>query len=244
MKTLAIAPHPDDELLGCGGTLLRRIAEGGTVGWLLMTAITEQGGWSPERIDQRAVEIERVREGLGIEARHLYSLGFPAAELDQMPMGTLVERVSEVFRDFQPEEVLLPHPGDAHSDHRITFEAASACTKWFRYPSVQRVLTYETISETDTGHDPRYTAFRPNVYVDITPVLESKLSLLQVYDAEMGAFPFPRSDAAITALARVHGAKVGYFAAEAFQLLVEKQSSCSVLDQQQIECTECANRYK
>ena len=66
MKTLIIAPHPDDELLGCGGTSLRRVAEGGTVAWLLMTAITKEAGWAVEKIQQRAAEIERVREGLHV----------------------------------------------------------------------------------------------------------------------------------------------------------------------------------
>lgn len=221
MKTLVIAPHPDDELLGCGGTLLRRGAEGGTVGWLLMTSITEQGGWSAERIDQRAGEIERVREGLGIATEHLYPLGFPAAELDQVPMSTLVARMSEVFKDFQPEEVLLPHPGDVHSDHRITFEVACACTKWFRYPSVKRVLTYETLSETDAGLDPS-RRFQPTVFVDISAYLERKMELMRVYVSEMGAFPFPRSAEALRALAQMRGAQAGFDGAEGFVLLRER----------------------
>lgn len=221
MKTLVIAPHPDDELLGCGGTLLRRNAEGSTVGWLLMTAVTEQGGWSADRIAQRAQEIRQVREGLGIAAEHLYQLGFPTAELDQEPMDALVSRISEVLKHFQPEEVLLPHPGDAHSDHRITFEAASACTKWFRYPSVKRVLTYETISETDAGLDPA-RGFQPTVFVDISEHLVQKIKLMRLYASEMGAFPFPRSDEALRALAQVRGAQVGFVGAEAFALLRER----------------------
>ena len=82
MKSLIIAPHLDDELLGCGGTLLRRTAEGMTVGWVLMTAITTEKGWSKQQIEKRDSEIERVREGLGISHDHLYRLGFPTAELD------------------------------------------------------------------------------------------------------------------------------------------------------------------
>ena len=221
MKTLVVAPHPDDELLGCGGTLLRRIAEGGTVGWLLMTAITEEGGWSRERIEQRAREIEKVRKGLGIAAQHLYRLDFPTAQLDQQPMDKLVSRVSDVFNDFEPEEVLLPHPGDAHSDHRVTFEAASACTKWFRYPSVRRVLTYETLSETDAGPDP-VRVFHPTVFVDISDYLERKIELMRVYESEMGEFPFPRSERALWALAEVCGARAGFDAAEEFMLLRER----------------------
>lgn len=222
MRTLVIAPHPDDELLGCGGTLLRRHAEGSKVGWLLMTAITEEFGWSRDQIERRATEIERVREGLGIAPEHLYALGFPTAELDQVSMSTLVGRISEVFKIFQPEEVFLPYPGDVHSDHRVTFEAASACTKWFRYPSVKRVLAYETPSETDFEIDPRYLGFRPNAFFDISNFLERKLELMQIYGSEMGDFPFPRSEEALRALAKVRGARAGFESAEGLMVLLER----------------------
>ena len=222
MKTLIVAPHPDDELLGCGGTLLRRVAEGGTVAWLLMTAITEDTGWSAERIQQRAAEIDRVRKGLQVAPHHLYALGFPTAELDRIPMSILVGKISEVFADFQPDEVLLPYPGDVHSDHRVTFEAASACTKWFRYPSVKRVLAYETPSETDFGINPRDSGFKPNVFVDIGGQLEQKLELMKIYASEMGEFPFPRSEKALKTLAQRRGSQAGYEAAEAFMLLREQ----------------------
>jgi len=222
MKTLIVAPHPDDELLGCGGTLLRRVDEGGMVAWLLMTAITEGAGWSAERIQQRAAEIDRVRKGLQIAPHHLYALGFPTAELDQIPMNILVGKISEVFADFQPDEVLLPYPGDVHSDHRVTFEAASACTKWFRYPSIKRVLTYETPSETDIGIDTRDSGFKPNVFVDIGGQLERKIELMKIYASEMGEFPFPRSEKALRALAEQRGSQAGYEAAEGFSLLVQR----------------------
>jgi len=222
MKTLIVAPHPDDELLGCGGILLRRVAGGGTVAWLLMTAITEGAGWSAERIQHRAAEIDRVRKGLQIAPHHLYALGFPTAELDQIPMNMLVGKISEVFAEFQPDEVLLPYPGDVHSDHRVIFEAASACTKWFRCPSVKRVLAYETPSETDFGIDPRDTGFKPNVFVDITVQLKRKVELMKIYASEVGEFPFPRSEEALRALAELRGSQAGYEAAESFSLLVQR----------------------
>ena len=221
MKTLVIAPHPDDELLGCGGTLLRRVAEGGSVGWLLMTAITEEAGWQREKVAQRASEIQQVREGLGVHSEHFFPLDFPTAELDSIPMSSLISRISNVFKQFEPEEVLLPYPGDVHSDHRITFEAACACTKWFRYSSVRRVLVYETPSETDFGIDPRDSGFRPNVFVDISQYIDRKLELMAIYESEMGEFPFPRSETALRALAQARGSQAGFEAAEAFMLLRE-----------------------
>lgn len=217
MKTLVVAPHPDDELLGCGGTLLRRASEGDTIGWLLMTAIQESRGWTSERIDRRALEIDRVRQGLCISPDHLYELKFPTAELDKLPMSDLVGKISNVYGSFEPNEVLLPYPGDIHSDHRVVFDAASSCTKWFRYPSVKRVLTYETISETDFSLDP--CGFSPNLLIDITDHLDKKLSLLSIYKSELGEHPFPRSLESLKAQAILRGAQRGTQAAEAFQIL-------------------------
>ncbi|XDZ70401.1 PIG-L deacetylase family protein [Alphaproteobacteria bacterium LSUCC0744] len=222
MKTLVVAPHADDELLGCGGTLLRRVDEGGTVAWLLMTEITEEAGWAVEKIQQRAAEIERVSEGLQVARNHFYALGFPTTELERIPMHTLVRKISEVFANFKPDEVLLPYAGDVHSDHRVTFEAASACTKWFRYLSVKRVLAYETPSETDFGIDPRDPGFKPNVFVDVSDQIERKIELTKIYTSEMGQFPFPRSEKALIALAQLRGSQAGFEAAEAFMLLRER----------------------
>lgn len=222
MKTLVVAPHPDDELLGCGGTLLRRVGEGGTLAWLLVTAIRQEEGWEEEKIHLRALEIDRVRKGLHIAPNHFYDLGFPAAELDTVPLSLLVSRISEVFRDFNPEEVFLPYRGDAHSDHRVTFDAASSCTKWFRYPSVKRVLAYETVSETDFSIESSGLGFMPNVFVDIGAQLERKIELMKIYESEVGEFPFPRSETTLRALAQLRGSQAGFAAAEAFKLLRQR----------------------
>ena len=219
MRILVVAPHPDDELLGCGGTLLKRSSEGSTVGWLLVTSITAQAGWSQERISRRASEVDQVRDGLGISPTNLYRLGFPTTELDRVPFGELVSSIGSVFHEFAPQEVLLPHSGDIHSDHRLTFDACSACTKWFRYPSVQRILTYETLSETEFGLDQVAGAFRPNLFVDISAHLAQKLKLLDIYQSELGKHPFPRSLETVRSQSLIRGAQRGVTAAEAFQIL-------------------------
>jgi N-acetylglucosamine malate deacetylase 1 len=220
MNTLVIAPHPDDETLGCGGTLLRRKAEGVELGWLIVTGISEAGGWSRERMQQRDAEISRVAELIGFS--QVFKLALPSAQLDQVPMRELIVKIADVFKSFQPEEVFVPHSSDVHSDHRWVFDAATACTKWFRSPSVTRVLAYETISETDFGLDQDRT-FRPNYFVDISEFLDLKLEIMAVYESELGVFPFPRSIQAIRGLAMVRGATSGFTAAEAFQLLRERQ---------------------
>ena len=171
------------------------------------------------KVQQREEEIEQVSAGLGID--QVYNLGFPTTKLDAFPMGEVIQKFSEVFRDFEPEEVLIPHRGDVHTDHRIVFDAASACCKWFRYPSVRRVLTYETLSETEFGLDPN-TKFSPNIFLNISDFLERKLELLDIYESELGNFPFPRSKNTICALAAYHGSHSGFEAAEAFELLYER----------------------
>ena len=117
---------------------------------------------------------------------------------------------------FKPTEVLLPFSGDTHSDHLYAFEAAQACVKSFRSPSVRRVLCYETLSETNFGINPIQNAFRPNLFVDITPHLDRKVELLRTYVSEIAEVSFPRSLSAIRELALLRGSQAGVEAAEAF----------------------------
>lgn len=219
-RTLVVAPHPDDEILGCGGTLLRRRAEGAELGWLIVTGISESAGWTKERVQQREAEIAEVARLVGFS--YVCNLRLPTTRLDAMPMADLIVLLSDAFREFQPDEVLVPHCSDAHTDHRLVFHAVSACTKWFRYPSVRRVLAYETISETGFALDSG-SAFHPNWFVDVADYLERKLKVMTVYQSEVAEFPFPRSLEAVRALAAMRGAASGFVAAEAFQLLRERQ---------------------
>ena len=218
-KTLVVAPHPDDEVLGVGGTLLRRKAEGVNVAWLIVTDISVQSGWSEAKVKQRADEVKRVSELFGFD--EVFTLNFPTTQLDRVPMSDLVARISEVFKSFKPEEVFVPHPSDVHTDHRFVFDAAASCTKWFRCPSVKRVLAYETLSETDFGLGTDQ-GFRPNVFVDIEAFLDGKLRAMDIYASELGAFPFPRSHEAIRALGTLRGAASGFKEAEAFELFRER----------------------
>lgn len=219
MKTLVIAPHPDDETLGVGGTLLRRKSEKAKVAWLIVSGISVESGWSAEKVGEREDEIKRVGELFGFDEK--FVLDFPTTRLDQLPMSDLVAGISQVFKSFEPEEIFVPHPSDVHTDHRVVFNAVASCTKWFRYPHIKRVLAYETLSETDfsLGTD---KGFCPNVFVDIEPFLDQKLRAMEIYKSEVGAFPFPRSHEAIRALAAVRGVAAGFKAAEAFQLLRER----------------------
>ena len=218
MRSLVVAPHPDDEVLGVGGTLLRRKQEGAAIGWLIMTNISVESGWNSEKVEKRKNEIAKITEFFGFD--FVFELGFASTQLDLVPMGDLVGAVSNALRVFAPTEVFLPHYSDIHSDHRITFEAVASATKWFRCPSIKRILSYETLSETEFGLVSGQ-GFKPNVFLNIDGFLEQKLRAMEIYSSEVGTFPFPRSNEAISALATFRGSSSGFKAAEAFELLRE-----------------------
>ena len=214
---LVVAPHPDDETLGCGGTLLRHAAQGDAVHWMVVTEMAQETGHAPERRAERQREIEAVAKAYGMADVH--ALGFPTTRLDALPMAQRVERASAVFARVQPHTVYLPHPGDAHSDHRMAFEMCTPAAKWFRLDSIREVFAYETLSETGFHLSPSPGSFAPNLYVDVSCFLDRKLEILKLYGGEIGAFPFPRSVEAVRALAALRGAESGFLAAEAFSTL-------------------------
>ena len=215
-RILAIAPHPDDETLGCGGTLLRHIAQDDAVHWVIATRM-EPATFPAERVTRREAEIAAVAKAYGFAGVH--ALGFAAARLNAVPRATLIEALAQVVRAVEPGVVLTPFPGDAHGDHRAVFEAVAACAKTFRYPSVETVLAYETLSETDFALDPTAPAFRPNLFVEIGPFLERKIEIMRLFEGELGEHPFPRSAEAIRAAALLRGAQANCRAAEAFMVL-------------------------
>ena len=218
-SVLIAAPHPDDEAIGCGGTLLKHRVLGDTLHWLIFTEMAGAPGYSAARCAARETEIAEVAKHFGMASVH--RLGFPTAGLDQVPLGEMVGRIADIFREVTPETVYVPFPGDAHSDHRIAYECVTACTKWFRAASVRRILAYEALSETDITPRPGGPVFQPTVYEDITAYLDGKIAALAIYGAEMGEAPFPRSAGIVRAKAMVRGAEAGFHAAEGFMLIKE-----------------------
>jgi len=216
-KVMVIAAHPDDEILGCGGALLKYASMGYELAWLIATNVSETEGFTKERVESRQLEIADIAKG--VPFKKVYKLNFPTTKLDQIPSGNLIGEISKCFMDFKPEIVLVLNRSDAHSDHRVLFEATMACTKSFRYPFVKKVLMYECISETEFGVTLAENAFLPNYFIDISPFFNRKLELMKIYASELGQHPFPRSEKNIEALATFRGATAGVEYAEAFHLI-------------------------
>ncbi len=220
MRTiLVVAVHPDDETLGCGGTLLKHRSSGDTIHWCVATGIGNATGHDPEVVATREREIEQVRAAYGFASVH--QLGFPTTRLDRQPFGDVVAAFKRVLAAVRPQDLYLPFAHDVHSDHRVAFRAAFSCTKRFRSPFLERVLMMETLSETDCAPPFAAETFRPNVFVDISAQISRKQEILQIYASELGLHPFPRSLANVKALAHVRGATSNVPYAEAFMLLRE-----------------------
>jgi len=216
-NVIVISAHPDDEVLGVGGTMLKHAAAGDNVYLLIVTNIFEHQGYSVNKINERQLEIARV--GKSINLKGIIKLDYPTMTLSSSSLLKMVPDISNVFHDIKPEIIYCLNRSDAHSDHRIIFEAVMACTKSFRYPYVKRVLMYECISETEFAPALPERMFMPNYFVDISDQIDQKLEIMKIYASELGEHPFPRSIENIVSLAHFRGASVGVKYAEAFQLI-------------------------
>lgn len=217
MKIVVISAHPDDEIIGCGGTLLKHKANGDELFWIIVTNAFEHQGFSKERVESRQLEIEKVKKQVGFSSVH--KLDYPTMSLDSNSINKMIPQISSIFNKIKPEIIYVMNRSDAHSDHRVAFEAVAACTKSFRYPFIKRVLMYECISETEFAPALPERVFQPNYFVDVTKYFSKKVEVMKIYESELGEHPFPRSIRNIEALATFRGSSIGVEYAEAFQLI-------------------------
>ena len=187
MRAIVVSPHPDDETLGAGGTILKLISQGEEIVWLNVTNMKPEYGYSIKKKKKRADQIEQVKKATGYSA--FYDLGLQPAALDQYMKTDIISKMKDVFDEIRPELVFLPSPQDAHSDHRIVYECALACTKAFRAPYVRKILCMDIISETNFSVEP----FNANCYINISQFIEKKLNIMAHYQSEFLEPPFPRS---------------------------------------------------
>lgn len=219
MNVLVVAPHPDDETLGCGGTLLKHRDQGDSISWLIMTGMTRKSGYTAAQIKKRASEIKAVKAAYDFQ--EVVEMGIPTTTLDTIPMRQLVEQIKSVLHKLKPEVVYIPFANDNHSDHRRTFEAVYNCAKTFRFPYVKKILMMEILSETEFAPGMPACSFTPNSFVDITRYIDKKLVLMSLYESEVGQKPFPRSLENIRALATLRGSAAHCPYAESFMILKE-----------------------
>lgn len=219
-KVLIVAVHPDDETLGSGGTILKHKDNGDQIFWLIITKANLKVSNVPNFEVIQHDYVKRVAKKYNFNGWK--QLDFLTTFLDQYPLGDLINRISDYINSIKPEIIYLHHFADVHSDHRVSFEAVYSCTKNFRYPFIERILLFETLSETEFSPAIRNNTFVPNVFNDITPYMEKKLEIMKLFTTEQMDEPLPRAMSSIRSLGRYRGSRIGVQYAEAFMLIFEK----------------------
>ncbi len=218
---LVIAAHPDDEVLGCGGTMARLTSEGNNV----FTLILGEGVTSRDRkrdLAKRENEIAELKKQaenanriLGV--KKVYTFDFPDNRFDSVPLLDIIKTVEEIKDGIKPDIVFTHHLGDLNIDHQVTFKAVMASCRPTNDESVKEIYSFEIPSSTEWNAPSSLTYFMPDYFVDVNKSLEIKINALKEYKTELRDFPHPRSLKAVELNAKYRGVKIGFEAAEAFK---------------------------
>lgn len=217
---LIIAAHPDDEVLGCGGTIAKLVQQKATI----HVAFLADGVFSREteskksqkELKQRRDAAKKACEILGVQS--VFFGDFPDNRMDTIPLLDITKKVEELISEYQPDTIFTHHAGDVNIDHRRTHEAVvTACRPQKNHP-VKTLLCFEVPSSTEWQVPGSAPVFTPNWFVDISETLHLKLSALEAYADELRKWPHPRSKRGVEHLAHWRGATVGVEASEAFML--------------------------
>jgi LmbE family N-acetylglucosaminyl deacetylase len=215
-NTLIIAPHPDDEILGCGGTI-KKLSASGTRVVVLVATRGKKEMYSEERILNVRNEARKAHKILGVTETRF--LDFPAPDLDRVSLAEISGAISEVIREYDIATVYLPHYGDIHHDHRVIFQAGLVAARPVNGIPVKSIFSYETLSETEWAAPLGDMTFIPTRFVNISDFFNLKLEAMKCFKSQLRDFPNPRSLKAIEALANLRGSTVGFNYAEAFMTI-------------------------
>lgn len=217
---LVVAAHPDDDALGCGGTLAKLSKEGALIHIVFLadgvfSRAGEQAAQQEELLARRAAA-KAACDVMGVTSVSFGS--FPDNRMDTCALLDVTKAVEELIAKHKPDTIFTHHAGDVNIDHRRVHEAVTTACRPQLTSCVKTVLFFEIPSSTEWQFPGSGPAFEPNWFVDISDTLESKLAALEAYADEMRAWPHPRSMQGVTHLAKWRGATVGVDAAEAFML--------------------------
>lgn len=206
-KVLVISVHPDDETLGCGGTIFHHQSKGDEVNCV----------WVTNGNKNQEVIIPAIEKAYNFDKT--YKLEFPEIVLNEISLKEIINKLSQVFNDSKANIIYLPNRSDPHSDHRQVFDACQACIKTFRYPFIEKIMMMEVISETDFAPTLPENIFMPHVFVDISMHFDKKIQVLNLYKDEMLDSPLTRSFSTIEAFNRYRGSLINSEFAESFMLI-------------------------
>jgi LmbE family N-acetylglucosaminyl deacetylase len=222
-KVLVLVSHPDDELLGCGGTILKHLALADIVKVVIF------GRGVSSRFEK--VPANQIQNEVAICAQSLHQeigsileiFDLPDNACDSLPLLEVIRLVESITKEFKPDIVYCQHGGDLNIDHQILFRSIMTALRPTPEIPTQFLATFETLSSTEYSFNTQTPIFYPNFYVDISGYLEAKCQLLErFYGSELRTYPHPRSIEAVRAKAIVRGSEIGFAASEAFKIVWAK----------------------
>lgn len=217
MKVLVISPHPDDEVLGVGGTIARLASEGNDITVAIVTK-----GWEPlfkpsqvEKVRDEACQASKI---LGVKSLRFMDL--PVTRLNEIPKHELNKTFGQLIIEEMAQIVFLPFCSDRHEDHRQVFDSSMVALRpVLNQQNVKQILCYETVSETHWSAPYVEPSFNPQLWIDISDHLSLKLEAMRKYESQLRPEPDARSLETISSLAKWHGSVVGMHAAECFVVI-------------------------
>lgn len=221
MKVLVVAAHPDDEVLGCGGTIAKHVENGDEVEILIIgdgitSRYEEKELNNPKvirqvkKINQDAIKVSRI---LGV--KRLEIKGKRCCRFDKIPLLDIIKIIENKIKEFRPERVYTHTRIDNNIDHGLVFRAVQSATRPMPGNPVKEIYLMEVLSSTEWNF---LDSFRPNFYVDISNTIDKKIRAIEQYSGEIREFPHPRSGESIIVLSKKRGAEVGLKNAEAFEV--------------------------
>jgi LmbE family N-acetylglucosaminyl deacetylase len=221
-KILVLAPHPDDEVLGCGGTINKLAKSGAEVFVAILTnaSKTDPVKYTQEKLLNVRTEARNACGLLGV--KEVFFEDFPAPALDQYPGYKMAEAILNIIKKIEPDTLYIPFRGDIHNDHKAVFDAAMVAARPVGSYSVKTIYAYETLSETEWAYPFAGEYFVPTIFETLDDEsFYAKLEAMKHYKSQLREFPNSRSIEALEALAKYRGSTVSSTRAEAFVLIRE-----------------------
>ena len=221
MKTiLVVAAHPDDEVLGCGGTMARLVKEGNEVYTLILgegiTSRDEKRDRAKRERELKVLKNQTVEANKILGVKNTHTFDFPDNRFDTIPLLDIIKVIERTRKEVKPEVVFTHHHGDLNIDHQITLKAVMTAFRPVKEEKAREIYSFEVPSSTEWNAPSLAEYFMPNYFIDISKTLKLKIQAMNEYKSEIKDFPHPRSPKAIEITAKRWGIQIGLEAAEAF----------------------------
>ena len=212
---MVVAAHPDDEAIGCFGTLLKHYKFGDEINIIFLSDGVSSRGINKKKKHERKKNCLKVLKIIGLKSKNVFFLDYPDNMIDTVPLLDVIKNIEEIKKKIQPNVLYTHFSNDLNIDHRIAYQAAITASRPSKNETIKKILCFEIVSSTEWS-DKNKQIFSPNYFVDISKFINRKLKALAIYDKEIKKSPNARSLENIKNLALLRGSRAGVNYAEAF----------------------------